>query len=173
MKLFSIVANRRGVSILAVLVVSVIVAAASVMLSRTLTTGSRATAKLSHQQLGDQVLVSTASALQRSDFQLLIDLCNSKTAFTTPAAGNCTVGGNALNPNAIAGTSGTGFQVLEILRNFEGDPSPAGRVCIELSKCAWVVSGNMVEISLKGFWEDTATNKQLVQRTIAFRRTRW
>ena len=165
--------NRRGLTILTVLIASVLVAMAGVLLSKALSTASRTTARLDRQQLGDQVLVSTASALQRSDFEFLLDLCNTKNAFPADVTGTC-VAGTALNPAATVGSGGNGFQILEVLRNWAGDPSAAGTVCIELNRCKWLLTGSSLEMTLKGYWPDTNPNTQgLVIKTLALRRARW
>ena len=163
----------RGITLVTVLIAFTLVALAAFLLSQVFTGHSRGTARLDRGVRGDQVLTTTAAAIQQMDFEAIVGVCTTRSAFSGPVTGSCTAGGK-LNPAAVPATGTvTDATTLDVRRGWDGEVNAGGPVCVELTECKRRANGHLVELTFKGYWADSSDDLPLQSRIITLRRTRW
>jgi len=162
-----------GFSILAALVGAGLLALGSLLVMNAFQHFSSGRLNLARRLRGDEALVAAAFGVQQLDFAEILKQCRARNILnsTAPRASVCVTAG-AFNP--ALGTPSGPVQpwTLEVLRDAGGAPSPNGNQCEELLWCRHLGAGRILEITVQAHWSDPKSG-QIVQRRLAFRRTRW
>jgi type II secretory pathway pseudopilin PulG len=132
---------------------------------------------LDRKVAAQQVVFNTAASLAAMSFDALVAECTKRNALYGPAVtpvpvpGKCVVGG-ALSTDPAVATTTPG--VLEVRRNFSGDQTPSGEICVELPMCQLLAGGLGINVTVRGYWKPAANAVQLSSsKNFDFRRSRW
>ncbi len=166
--------DTRGLTLIDTIVGTLLIMLGALLMIYLYDSQFKVMARMDRRAQGDQVLVTTAGALQRMDFDELLLLCDSKSVLDVdePVAGECQDPPGTLNP-ALLSPSGAKRSDLEILRDWNGESGHGGMVCIELNMCRRRVGGRLLDVMLTGHWPDPVTNMGIIPKNIMIARTRW
>jgi type II secretory pathway pseudopilin PulG len=158
----------RGFTLIGVLVALVVVAFGGTALLQLVSSQQNFFSSLTKKDIALQILNSTIGNLNRESFNSLVSLCIDKNIFNAaqPAIGSC----SALAPTGSTDLTINPYQ-LEVLRDWSGNNSSSGEVCVELSQCRSLADNHLLDVTLNVFFRASA--QRVGSGTITFRRTRW
>ena len=172
MKLFPFL-NRRGISLIGVLVAIVIVTMCGLTFIQLFSSHRVLLGALDKKERAVQIANSTMGKMSREEFDSLVVLCRNKNILNVaqPVIGTCTSQGilNA-SPSGSTNLSDNPYQ-LEVLREWSGGNSSTGELCLELTQCQSLADNHLLDVSVSVFFRASAQRTE--SRTLTFRRTRW
>jgi hypothetical protein len=167
--------GQRGISLVAVLVGGALLSAAVFVILRGFQQFSTGKLGLARRLKGDEALVTAAFGVQQLSFAEILAQCRARNILNTaaPRASVCVTAAGIFNPALGTPAGSVEPWTMEVLRNGLGQPSPTGNQCEEMLWCRHLASGRILEITVQGSWLDPKNTGGVIQRRLAFRRTRW
>jgi hypothetical protein len=170
--------KKSGFSIVGVLIGLGLTVGASILLAGVIAYFRTSEERVDRRLLVQGQLVDTASFFMSWDFEKIVTYCQSKNALDSIglSSSKClNSAGNQLNSGPDVGLPTTPDpKPTDIRKNLEtGAHDPEGLLCIALNSCIYKVPGQVLEISLIGYWIDPDSRLRLNQTEQIIQRSRW
>ena len=161
--------REAGFNLMSLLVGMTIVGIGAYMLHTTLRNFFTTQEQTAGKVKAVQVLSQVAAELHNFSVPRLETICTDESAFGVNVSGSCVQSGDLFDPSNQP-TLSADDPPLEVRLSWDGTPEPGGMICVEVMRCDWRMENRILEVALNAHYKK---GKQLLSKTLKFRRVRW
>lgn len=133
------------------------------------------TFSLDHKAQADQLLVNSATKIQRGSYEQLHGLCLAAGAYTATPPSRCVDSQNKFAPQGNPDPDQNVYS-LDVGIDYNGDPIAGGPACVEIQTCSVLSPGRLISVLLRVHWNNpngVSSNTLVHTAVVEVRKGRW